>query len=143
MAQGCKLSYRVELLTFCLFILQKLFLQRLVVSFLGVFLLLTYIKYYTGDYDTAVYHLGFVASGFTIAVYGSPLISLVRIILNFNFSVKFKDRGLVAKEHQSLFWPKYGKKNACSFLTHEYAKHNEWVIGDDGKFTRLLACSLA
>ena len=48
-------------------------------SFFGVCSLLTYIKYYTGDYDTAVFHLGFVASGFTIAVYGSPLVSVVRL----------------------------------------------------------------
>lgn len=48
---------------------------------MGVCLLLTYIKYYTRDYDTAVLHLGFVASGFTIAVYGSPLVSVVRILL--------------------------------------------------------------
>ena len=46
-------------------------------SFLGVCSLLTYIKYYTEDYDTAVFHLGFVASGFTVAVYGSPLASVV------------------------------------------------------------------
>ena len=46
---------------------------------MGVCSLLTYIKYYAGDYDTAVFHLGFVASGFTIAVYGSPLVTVVRV----------------------------------------------------------------
>ena len=48
-------------------------------AFLGVCAILTYIKYYSGDHDTAVYHLGYVASGFSIAVYGSPLISVVRM----------------------------------------------------------------
>ena len=44
--------------------------------------MLTYVKYYAGDYDTAVFHLGFVASGFTIAVYGSPLATVVSNISN-------------------------------------------------------------
>ena len=58
---------------------------------MGVCLLLTYIKYYTRDYDTAVLHLGFVASGFTIAVYGSPLVSVVRILLTpFAGNVKYQ-----------------------------------------------------
>lgn len=39
---------------------------------------MTYVKYYTADFDTAVFHLGFIASGFTVAVYGSPLASVVR-----------------------------------------------------------------
>ena len=49
------------------------------VAFLGVCSILIYIKYYTEDHNTAVYHLGYVASGFSIAVYGSPLVSVVRI----------------------------------------------------------------
>lgn len=61
------------------FISQKHLTQRLTLSFVGVCSLLTYIKYYAGDYDTAVFHLGFVASGFTIAVYGSPLATVVRV----------------------------------------------------------------
>ena len=39
---------------------------------------MTYVKYYTADFDTAVFHLGFIASGFTVAVYGSPLASVVK-----------------------------------------------------------------
>lgn len=60
------------------FISQRPFTNRLTLSFVGVCCLLTYIKYYVGDYDTAVFHLGLVASGFTIAVYGSPLATVVR-----------------------------------------------------------------
>lgn len=48
-------------------------------AFLGVSSILIYIKYYTEDHNTAVYHLGYVASGFSIAVYGSPLVSVVRV----------------------------------------------------------------
>ncbi|XP_068670362.1 sugar transporter SWEET1-like isoform X1 [Montipora foliosa] len=59
---------------------QKLLSLRLVMAFLGVCAILTYIKYYSGDHDTAVYHLGYVASGFSIAVYGSPLISVTNVI---------------------------------------------------------------
>lgn len=58
---------------------KKLLMQRLMFSFIGVCSILTYIKYFTADYDTAVFHLGFIASGFTVAVYGSPLASVVRI----------------------------------------------------------------
>ena len=64
------------------FISQRHFTQRLTLSFVGVCSLLTYVKYYAGDYDTAVFHLGFVASGFTIAVYGSPLATVVSNISN-------------------------------------------------------------
>ncbi|XP_068670363.1 sugar transporter SWEET1-like isoform X2 [Montipora foliosa] len=59
---------------------KKLLSLRLVMAFLGVCAILTYIKYYSGDHDTAVYHLGYVASGFSIAVYGSPLISVTNVI---------------------------------------------------------------
>ena len=60
------------------FFSQKLLMQRLMYSFFGVCSLLTYVKYYTADFDTAVFHLGFIASGFTVAVYGSPLASVVK-----------------------------------------------------------------
>ena len=53
-------------------------MQRFMYSFFGVCSLLTYVKYYTADFDTAVFHLGFIASGFTVAVYGSPLASVVK-----------------------------------------------------------------
>lgn len=59
---------------------KKLLSLRLLMAFLGVCAILTYIKYYSGDHDTAVYHLGYVASGFSIAVYGSPLISVTNVI---------------------------------------------------------------
>ncbi|XP_058972874.2 sugar transporter SWEET1 isoform X1 [Pocillopora verrucosa] len=59
---------------------KKLLIQRLMYSFFGVCSLLTYVKYYTADFDTAVFHLGFIASGFTVAVYGSPLASVANVI---------------------------------------------------------------
>lgn len=71
-----------------LFTSQRLLTRRLTMSFVGVCSFLTYIKYYVGDYDTAVFHLGFIASGFTIAVYGSPLVTVVRIDLYFHVSLK-------------------------------------------------------
>ena len=58
-------------------------MQRLTVSFVGVCSILTYVKYYAADYDTAVFHLGFIASCFTVTMYGSPLASVVRITLCF------------------------------------------------------------
>ena len=67
------------------------------VSFAGVCLLLTYIKYYTRDHDTAVLHLGFVASGFTIAVYGSPLVSMVRILTPYVRNVQLQAAILVSR----------------------------------------------
>ena len=67
------------------------------VSFAGVCLLLTYIKYYTRDHDTAVLHLGFVASGFTIAVYGSPLVSVVRILTPYARNVQLLAAILVSR----------------------------------------------
>ena len=49
-----------------------------------------------------------------------------------------------------LFRPKYYFLHPISdltqfspFLTHEYAKRNEWVIGDGGKFTHSLTGLLA
>ena len=74
-----KKVYRSSLLSF---ISQRLFSHRLMAAFLGVCSILIYIKYYTEDHNTAVYHLGYVASGFSIAVYGSPLVSVVRVKMN-------------------------------------------------------------
>lgn len=69
----------------CALISQRHLTRRLILAFVGVCSLLTYIKYYAGDYDTAVFHLGFVASGFTIAVYGSPLVTVVRHYITCSF----------------------------------------------------------
>ena len=69
----------------CALISQRHLTQRLTLSFVGVCSLLTYIKYYAVDYDTAVFHLGFVASGFTIAVYGAPLVTVVRDYITSSF----------------------------------------------------------
>lgn len=66
---------------------QKLLMQRLMYSFFGVCSLLTYVKYYIADFDTAVFHLGFIASGFTVAVYGSPLASVVRTNILFHMNL--------------------------------------------------------
>lgn len=59
---------------------KRLFSHRLMAAFLGVCSILIYIKYYTENHNTAVYHLGYVASGFSIAVYGSPLVSVANVI---------------------------------------------------------------
>lgn len=89
--------------------------RRLMVSFLGVCSLLTYIKYYTEDYDTAVYHLGFIASGFTIVVYGSPLISVVNVIKH--RSTEFMTFSMcMATFIVSLLWTIYGHLVQDNFI---------------------------
>jgi len=87
---------------------KDIFSRRLMLSFLGVCSLLTYIKYYTEDYDTAVFHLGFVASGFTVAVYGSPLASVANVIKH--RSTEFMTFSMcVANFVVSLLWTIYGR----------------------------------
>ncbi|XP_020898805.1 sugar transporter SWEET1 [Exaiptasia diaphana] len=49
-------------------------------SFLGVTSVLSYIKYYVEDLETAIRHLGLICSGFSVAVYGSPLVSLAQVV---------------------------------------------------------------
>ncbi|XP_031555159.1 sugar transporter SWEET1-like [Actinia tenebrosa] len=53
---------------------------KLLLAFLTVTSILSYIKYYVEDVETASMHLGFVCSGFSVAVYGSPLVSLATVI---------------------------------------------------------------
>lgn len=89
--------------------------QRLSLSFVGVCSLLTYIKYYAGDYDTAVFHLGFVASGFTIAVYGSPLVTVTNVIRY--KSTEFMTFSMcVATFVVSLLWTIYGQLVEDNFI---------------------------
>lgn len=61
--------------------------MKILWSFLGVTSVLSYIKYYVDDSETAITHLGLICSGFTVAVYGSPLVSLVRKVY-FHFHLK-------------------------------------------------------
>ena len=76
-------------------------------------MLLTYIKYYTGDHDTAVLHLGFVASGFTIAVYGSPLVSVVRILTPYVRNVQLQAAILVSRVLNLFRAWNVGREWAC------------------------------
>lgn len=93
-----------------------IFSQRLVVSFAGVCLLLTYIKYYTRDHDTAVLHLGFVASGFTIAVYGSPLVSVANVLRHKSTEFMTFSMSLAGFVVSSL-WTIYGHLVQDKFIT--------------------------
>lgn len=95
---------------------EGIFSQRLVVSFVGVCLLLTYIKYYTRDHDTAVLHLGFVASGFTIAVYGSPLVSVANVIRHKSTEFMTFSMSLAGFVVSSL-WTIYGHLVQDKFIT--------------------------
>ncbi|KAK3706537.1 hypothetical protein QZH41_013029 [Actinostola sp. cb2023] len=56
---------------------KKNVMLKILWSFLGVTSVLSYVKYYVQDTETAIIHLGFVSSGFSVAVYGSPLVSLL------------------------------------------------------------------
>ncbi|EDO37599.1 predicted protein [Nematostella vectensis] len=85
-------------------------------SFCLVCGVLSYIKYHVMDKETAVFHLGLVCSVFSVAVYGSPLVSLATVIRKkstecLTFSL------CLANFLVSLQWAMYGKLAQDNFIT--------------------------